>query len=160
LLLDEDMRNAFAYAQVIDQTPDHQPTPAVQLQPEVLLPEQLESLGRRWMRPEHRLMLALLEDAVHAYQTGCAAYGGERRLSFREAAEWFASEDTAWPFSFVTMCQHLGIEPDYIRAGLRRWRERHTARLPGAVRALPFRIRRVRGSRTRVTSPCPSRALA
>jgi len=152
------MRNAFAYAPIIDQMPD--PGTSVQLEPDVVLPEQLENLGRRGMRPEHRLMLALLEDAVHAYQTGCAAYGGERRLSFREAAEWFASEDTAWPFSFVTICQHLGIEPDYIRAGLRRWRERHTARLPGAVRALPFRIRRVRGSGTRITSLRPSRVQA
>jgi hypothetical protein len=152
------MRNAFAYVPIIDQTPEQ--STSVKLEPEILLPEQLENLGRRWMQPEHRLMLAVLEDAVHAYQTGCAAYGGERRLNFRDTAEWFASEDTAWPFSFVTICQHLGIEPDYIRAGLRRWRDRHNARPPGAVRALPFRIRRVRGSRTRITTPRRWRADA
>jgi hypothetical protein len=110
------------------------------------------------MRPEHRLMLAVLEDAVHAYQTGCASYGGERRFHFRETAEWFASHDTELPFSFAAICQHLGIEPDYIRAGLRRWRERHSARRPDAVRALPFRIRRVAGARTQITTPRRLRA--
>jgi hypothetical protein len=101
-----------------------------------------------------------LEDAVHAYQTGCASHGGERRFNFRETAEWFAADDTEWPFCFVTICQHIGIEPEYIRAGLHRWRERHNARAPGAVRALPFHVRRVRGSRTRITTPRRSRAEA
>ncbi len=125
---------------------------SVQLEPDTLLPEQFGNLGRRWTQPEHRLMLAVLEDAVHAYQTGCASDGGERRLHFRETAEWFASDDTEWPFSFVTICQHFGIEPEYVRAGLRRWRERHVARVPVAVRAVPIRIRRVRGSRHRIMS--------
>ena len=151
------MHNALAYVPIIDPMPE-QGTP-VQLEPEILLPEQLEN-SRRCMRPEHRLMLAVLEDAVHAYQTGCASYGGERRFHFRETAEWFASDDTEWPFSFVAICQHLGIEPEYIRAGLRRWRGRHDARAPVAVRALPFRIRRVRGSRTRITTPRHWRAEA
>jgi hypothetical protein len=144
------MRNALAYVPIVDPMPE-QGTP-VQLEPDLLLPEQIENAGRRCMRPEHRLMLAVLEDAVRAYQTGCASDGGERRLHFRETADWFASDDTEWPFSFVTICQHLGIEPEYVRAGLRRWRARHGAGVPGALPALPFRIRRVRGSRHRVTS--------
>jgi hypothetical protein len=152
------MRNALAYAPIVDPMPE-QGTPA-QLEPDILLPEQIENVGRRCMRPEHRLMLAVLEDAVHAYQTGCASYGGERRLNFRETADWFASDDTEWPFSFVTICQHFGIEPEYIRAGLRRWREQHRARVPGAVRAVPFRVRRVHGSRHRVTSARRWRAEA
>jgi hypothetical protein len=151
------MRNALAYVPIVDPMPEQ--GTSVQLEPDILLPEQLD-LGRRCMRPEHRLMLAVLEDAVHAYQTGCESYGGERRFNFRETAEWFAADDTEWPFCFVTICQHLGIEPEYIRAGLRRLRERHNARVPGALGALRLRIRRVRGSRTRITTPRRWRAQA
>jgi hypothetical protein len=50
------MRNALAYVPIVDPTPEQDTS--VQLEPEILLPEQLENLGRRWMRPEHRLMLA------------------------------------------------------------------------------------------------------
>jgi hypothetical protein len=145
------MRNALAYVPTIDPMPEH--GAAAQLEPDILLPEQLENLGRRCMRPEHRLMLAVLEEAVHGYQTGCAACGGEGRLDFRGTADWFAAEDSDWPFSFVTICQHLGIEPEYIRSGLRRWRERHNAPLPDALGALRLRVRRVRGSRHRIVPP-------
>ena len=144
------MRNALADVPIVEPIPEH--GGPVQVEPESVLPEQYGNVARRCMRPEHRLMLAVLEDAVRAYQTGCASDGGERRLHFRETAEWFASDDTEWPFSFVPICQHLGIEPEYVRAGLRRWRARHGAGVPGALRALPFRIRRVSGSRHGVTS--------
>ena len=150
MLLVRVMRNAVTHVPIVEPIP-RRDTP-VQVEPEIVLPEQFENLGRRWTQPEHRLMLAVLEDSVHAYQTGCASCGGERRLQFRETAEWFASDDTGWPFSFVAICQHFGIEPEYVRAGLRRWRERHGAGLAGAVRAVPIRIRRIRGSRHRVTS--------
>src|SRR2546430_15565251 len=42
-----------------------------------------------------------------------------RRL-FAEVEAWFASDDAAGPFAFVTICQSLGFDPAYIRRGLRR----------------------------------------
>ena len=28
------------------------------------------------------------------------------------------SDDTSWPFSFVSICAVLGLEPEYLRRGL------------------------------------------
>jgi hypothetical protein len=49
------------------------PAGALELQPEIILPEQLDDLGRRCRIPEHRLMLAVLEDAVAVFQAGCVS---------------------------------------------------------------------------------------
>ena len=46
---------------------------------------------------------------------------------FREAEEWIMRDDPSWLCSFVNICHVLGLDPDYVRTGLRRWREVHTA---------------------------------
>jgi hypothetical protein len=124
----------------------------IELAPEIMLPVQFDDLRRSGVleRPEHRLMLAVLEDAVHVYQVGCADGGARTRRLFAEAEQWFASEATSSPFAFVTICQVLGLDAEYVRSGLRRWR---VAREAGrtTARAMPMRIRRVSGARHRVT---------
>jgi hypothetical protein len=123
----------------------------IELVPEIMVPAQFDDLRRSGVvtRPEHRLMLAVLEDAVHIYQIGGRGDGRTRRL-YAETERWFASTDTSWPFSFVRICQVLGLDPEYVLSGLRRWRvareaDRTTSRPP------PMRLRRVSGSRHRVT---------
>jgi hypothetical protein len=37
-------------------------------------------------------------------------------------------EKSNWLFSFEQICQSLNLDPDYIRNGLRRWRNGSTAR--------------------------------
>ena len=128
----------------------------VALEPEIVLPEQLENAGKRCTMPEHRLMLAVMEDAVHTYLTTSGSPHARGRALFRETAQWFASDDTSSPFCFVTICQLLGLDPDYLRAGLRRWREQHR----GDVRAIPLRIRHGGGSRHRVIESRASRRRA
>ena len=125
---------------------------ALELGPEIVLPEQLDDLGKRCRVPEHRLMLAVLEDAVAVYQTGCATEHLSGRPLFRETEAWFASEDTSSPFSVVTICQLFAIDPDYLRAGLRRWQARYAER-PRIGRPVSFAFRRVSGIRHRVTCP-------
>jgi hypothetical protein len=39
----------------------------------------------------------------------------------REAEQWFLSEDADWPFSVVSVCAVLGLEPEAIRQRLKRW---------------------------------------
>jgi len=124
---------------------------ATELVPEIMLPAQFDDLRRSGFVtcPEHRLMLAVLEDAVHLYQVGARGDARTRRLH-AETERWFAATDTSWPFSFVVICQALGLDPEYIRSGLRRWRvvrEAHRA----TPYPLPVRMRRVSGSRHRVT---------
>jgi hypothetical protein len=144
------MNRALAYAAVVRPLPDRGGV-GVQLEPEIILPVQLEH-PTLYIRPEHRLMLAVLEDAVHAYQTGCIENRGDRAL-FRETAQWFASNDATSPFCFVTICQLFGLDPDCVRGGLGRWNERHRDRRADGVRTMPLRSRHVRGSRTRITIP-------
>jgi hypothetical protein len=119
-----------------------------ELVPEVVLPEQFAALRHNGdaRPPEHRLMLAVLEDAVHTHLRGRDARTSRELRLYHEAAEWFASDATDSPFAFVTICQVWAIDPDYIRSGLARWHARRVMRaLP-----LPFRIRRVSGSRHHV----------
>ena len=123
----------------------------VELAPEVVLPIQLDHLAGRRTTPERRLMLAVLEDAVHVYQVGCLSTHTGGRLQARETAEWFGSDDTSSPFSFVTICEVFGLDPDYLRAGLRRWKDRHTTAGPRPRGTIPLRIRHVSGSRHHVT---------
>jgi len=43
---------------------------------------------------------------------------------FDEAREWVSSNDRSWLFSFENICDTLEINADYVRRGLREWRER------------------------------------
>jgi len=40
-----------------------------------------------------------------------------------EAEEWLFSDDCRWVFSFLAICAALDLSPQYIRQGLKRWRE-------------------------------------
>jgi hypothetical protein len=74
--------------------------------------------------PFHRLLLAVLEDAINCYQRHCRATKGWRRWQFLEAKEWlFDSNSTAF-MSCQTVCESLGIEPALLRRSLRDWRLR------------------------------------
>jgi len=112
---------------------------------EVLLPVQYSEPSKgRLLSPEHRLLWAVLEDAVGCWQANETATGGERRRVFQEAAEWFESDADDSPFAFVVICQLFGLEPEWIRRGLQRWSERRRQQ-PGSV--APLCVRRMNGSR-------------
>jgi hypothetical protein len=65
-------------------------------------------------------MYAVLEDAFLGFQKN---FETERRFiqRGREAERWFFSDDSRWLFSFVAVCDALGLEPEYIRKKLRHW---------------------------------------
>ena len=125
----------------------------VGVEPETVLPSQFFSGVQldSSLQPEKRLMLAVLEDAVGTFQKYANAPGRRARRMFADVEDWIGVDEPAWPFSFVNVCQALGLEPRYLRAGLRRWRERqHTLglRAPNVVR---FPFRRVNGRRHSIT---------
>jgi hypothetical protein len=123
-----------------------------------LLPVQFADLQRSAVRPpEHRLLYAVLEDAVRCYQVYEGATSPRRQRLYQEAVDWFASEDDSSPFTFVAICQVFDLEPDFVRRGMRRWSETHRAR-PGKV--VPFRLRRVSGTRHMVKSKAPASVRA
>src|SRR5262249_7133003 len=88
-----------------------------------VLPEQVyDPLARRANRqPEAELMRAVLEDALLCFHEGLVREGRRVQRLAREAQEWLFSDDASWPFSFVSICAVLGLDPEYIRRGLKRW---------------------------------------
>lgn len=73
--------------------------------------------------PIRRLMLAVLTDALDCLN-GFAidARGSARRLEARRAAQWIEQDGDLYLFSFNSVCETLGIDPDALRAKLRSWR--------------------------------------
>lgn len=74
--------------------------------------------------PEKRLMLAVLAEAVFTFRRTAGAADVRRRRLFTETARWFASSSTDETFAFATICDTLGLDAEYIRGGLKRWRHR------------------------------------
>jgi hypothetical protein len=111
--------------------------------PEILLPVQLADHDTS--RPEKRLMLAVLEAGVATFQRHREAKTPRNQRLFREVEDWIRSTDTSWPFAFENVCHTLGLDPEYLRAGLERLKQRR----PGfGVRV--YRFRRVSGRRTSI----------
>ena len=73
------------------------------------------------LEPEKRLMLAILEDAIHCFQDNILARNVRGRRLFEEAEEWIVEVDDNWVFSFENICETLGFSPAYVRQGLLRW---------------------------------------
>jgi len=93
-------------------------------EPDTLLPEQFFTLmGRRPLQGEKRLLLAMLEDAVHCFQTYLMARKPHERRLFQEAEEWIDSTDAQWYFSFENISDILGIHPGRLRTALQQWKE-------------------------------------
>jgi hypothetical protein len=67
-------------------------------------------------RPEQRLMLAVLSDALATVHR--RAVRGSRRLR-EDALAWFAADDWEWPFSFVNVCRATDIDAARMRRALR-----------------------------------------
>ncbi len=103
------------------------------LEPVIILPSQFfgnaaGDLARK--SGEHRLLWAVLADAIHCFQTLLHATSSHGQQLFNEA-EWWLMHETqpASPsdgrqegFAFEAVCAALGLDPNYLRAGLRRWR--------------------------------------
>jgi hypothetical protein len=62
------------------------------------------------------------------------------------------SDDSSWPFSFVNICDALGLHAAALRAALTKWESTLTS-LPPRQRKL--RIRQPTGDRTRVGGTTP-----
>ena len=125
----------------------------VDLEPETILPTQYFSNVQldASLQPEKRLMLAVLEDAVGTFQKYAIARDRRAQVLFTETEEWFASDETEWPYSFVNICQALGLEVEFLRFGLWRWRDRQRATTGDTAKVIRFPFRRVNGTRHSIT---------
>jgi hypothetical protein len=85
------------------------------LVPEQFLPTQLElPRSDSLICGEKALLLAVLEDAVRCLDHRSRSPGPLAR----EAEAWIRANDQRWPFSFVNVCAHLGIDADRLRTVL------------------------------------------
>jgi hypothetical protein len=93
-------------------------------QPDILIDCQFQSTYRRrfHLDPERVLMLAVLQDAVVCFQENLMATCKRKRLLHAEAEEWILNEDKSYLFSFENVCEALGYDAGYMRAGLLRWK--------------------------------------
>jgi hypothetical protein len=109
---------------------------ATLFQPDVLLPLQyFETIKRKAEAiPEKDLMRAVLEDAVCCFQKYLLVTDGRGRILFKEAERWMFDDDDSEVFSYRNVCDVLGIDGDYLRCGLLRWKEKHlSSRLKGRL---------------------------
>jgi hypothetical protein len=128
----------------------------------VLAPQFFATLRRQGTskRGEWQLLIAVLEDAVSCAQKYLLARDSRSRRLYREAYEWImvgqpqstvpGGDETA-RFTFEYICEVLGLDPDYLRQGLERWREAQLA--AGIARLRPV----APPSSPRLPSPAPMR---
>jgi hypothetical protein len=93
-------------------------------------PEVVERIRKQ---PECELLWAVLENGLTDYMRYAPATSRRGKRLFREAQEWIMADDSTWLCSFLNICHVLGIDPDYVRAGLQRWLERQLPPLKHAA---------------------------
>jgi hypothetical protein len=100
-------------------------------EPDTLLPIQyFEAMRRKHLlEGEKRLILSVLEDAVECFMKCIDSPTNKGQRLFREADEWIFLEDKRWVFSFDNVAEMLDINPEYMRRGLKDWKERKLADL-------------------------------
>jgi len=69
--------------------------------------------------PEKALVAAILNDAIQEYRKYSGGQDRNGKKRFREAEEWIMHDGNDWIFSFDNVCHFLGLDPDYVRRGLR-----------------------------------------
>ena len=114
-------------------------------EPDTLLPAQYFAAFTRegGIVRERRLMLAVLQDAVECYQKYALARDPRGTMLFENAVEWIDSGEREWPFSYVNICEVLGLNPEYIRRGLSKWRQQRSPVKRTTARIVPLAARRL-----------------
>jgi len=106
-------------------------------EPDTLLPIQyFEAMRRKHLlEGEKRLILSVLEDAIECFMKCMDSATNKGQRLYREADEWIALEDKHWVFSFDNVCDMLDINPEYMRRGLRDWKQRRLEAIQRAAEA-------------------------
>lgn len=102
------------------------------VEPDVMVPEQFfataptKALSKTG---EYRLLVAVLQDAIHCFQTNMHGTSRREQRLFAETKRWIMGSDPndhrppggqSPTLSFEYVCEILDIVPDHLRASLRR----------------------------------------
>jgi hypothetical protein len=111
-------------------------------EPDELMPDQFYATLKRSRSsdPELRLMAAILEDAVSCLAKDPRDCARPHRKSIEEAESWINAEgEEDWVFSFANVCESLGLDPNYLRRGLVRWKITNLSAPSGPLRLKKYR---------------------
>jgi hypothetical protein len=97
-------------AQVVTKSAEQRPFPDV-----ILRSQFFDTLGKRTLTSEQRLMLAVLADAINLVQDGYRSTSQRRRNSFTEAKNWIFQSGVRCPLSFENVCDALAIDAEALR---------------------------------------------
>ena len=79
--------------------------------------------GRAQLEPEKELLLAVLQDGIQCFRDNLHARSEEKTALCQEARAWIFGNDSGWLFSFLSICDLLDMDPEYIRQALRQCEE-------------------------------------
>jgi hypothetical protein len=86
--------------------------------------ETIERLSSKGIREgEEKLLFAVLTNAIEDFQKYADAKDETGRKLYQEAEEWFLEQNSDSLCSFASICETLGLHPDYLRRGLLSWKE-------------------------------------
>jgi hypothetical protein len=100
-------------------------TPVIQnTESDLILPCQYCDISSGYgLSGEQRLMLALLTDALNVYQKGALSRLTRLRRLYVDAESWIMTDQANGnAFSFTTVCDALGINPDLLRRRIIDWK--------------------------------------
>ncbi len=106
-------------------------------QPDTLTPYVYLRNSRRTvhLEPEKHLMHAILEEAIKTFRLYVSTKSRREQRLFLDAELWIMTRNDDALFSFENICEVLGLDPDFVRSGLARWKEQQ--RGPTVVRKTP-----------------------
>jgi hypothetical protein len=90
------------------------------LVPEAALPAQFADIWHksRAVTPERALVLAVVWEAVLDLEKYRFAKRRRQQRLYWQAYEWVTSDDRSWPFSFVNLCEAIGLTVEPVRKQL------------------------------------------
>ena len=74
---------------------------------------------RKKLAPEHRLRMAVLDDAIRCVKQYRLPTDGQGRRLFHEAKQWLLAAEPHWPYSFEHICEVLDLDANAVRHHLR-----------------------------------------
>jgi hypothetical protein len=113
-------------ADILSMVSDRAPMEGNFSEPQGILPGQFYGArrGTSEIEPLHRLMIAMLVDAVRCFETRFDARQPARCQEFAEVRSWIFSDADDGVFSFRAVCDALEVDPGAIRKGLTRLQEK------------------------------------
>jgi hypothetical protein len=88
--------------------------------PEAALPAQFDEIWHktRAIAPERALALAVMWEAVLDLDKYRFAQRRRQQRLYWEAYQWITANDRSWPFSFVNLCDSIGLTVEPVRKRL------------------------------------------